>query len=251
MTTDELINKINPDRGYERWVTVGNALYHAGETFETWDRWSSGSVKYSKAYAEQRWLGFAHERPVSLEEVKQFATEEDSVRRAPWIRQLWAADTEEKLARVTAGIRADYLLEDGDRAILRRELQKAWRTNTGQVIIHNKAKQLIVSPKRARAVEVIEKDQELLGKCFGHLGVSPEVIAFPHLIVAMTKVTGRPVETAEARKFMSRTGYHRYGSVLWNGASVLMFTAFRVVYRKENHQELRLILASYHKLTQR
>ena len=28
-------------------------------------------------------------------------------------------------------------------------------------------------------------------------------------------------------------------------------SAFRVVYRKENHQDLRLILASYHKLTPR
>ena len=66
----DMLGYLDPDCGYDDWVTAGMAIHHAtdGTGFDLWDTWSNGSDKYpGKAKLGQHWHSFGKSaNPVTL-----------------------------------------------------------------------------------------------------------------------------------------------------------------------------------------
>lgn len=242
----ELINRIDPDRGYARWLKVGNALRHAGESFETWDRWSAGSDKYSEAYARQRWEGFGSEPKVSIEELHEMATSEP-VRRAPLVRKLWACTNEAELRTVASEIQVDLSIEDGDRVLLTNELRRAWSAILGSSLPHPTAKQLV----RAQREMTMAKAHELFSKCCSYPGVTPEVVLTAPFLEAMAEVLGRRITGDEAKHLLLKAGFVRYGPISWRGLKTAAYVVFPRPRSVVRDLELVAIVEDYQRLTGR
>ena len=58
-----ILNKIDPDESYDRWVKAGMGLYHQfngkAEGLEIWDEWSSQGQKYKIGECEEKWKTFS------------------------------------------------------------------------------------------------------------------------------------------------------------------------------------------------
>ena len=58
-----ILNKIDPDESYDRWVKAGMALSHQfdgkAEGLEIWDEWSSKGQKYKPGLCEEKWKTFS------------------------------------------------------------------------------------------------------------------------------------------------------------------------------------------------
>lgn len=245
MNLDELIENIDPDRGYARWLKVGNALFHAGASFETWDRWSSGSAKYSMAYARMRWDDFKGEPAVGIEALEELAAEGDSVRRAPWVKKLWACTNEAELRAVAADIQSELTIDAGDRVLLAKELQKAWRLRLGEEPRIKIIRQMIQPITRGRSDSAVAKAQKLFQQCLGHFGVTPEVVSVKHMLPVLSHVLGRQVTLVEVRRNLLLLGFHKYGIVRWREDNIRAYTVFRMERSEENSAEIREILDSY------
>lgn len=245
----KVLERIDPDRGYVRWCRVGNVLYHAGVGYEVWDRWSSGSRKYSEAYAKERWDAFAKEPALPLTVLDELATESEPVPRLPWRRRLLSALSEEALRGVADEIRADQTLDYHDRLHLAAELRKVWRLVTGIRLPAEVSRNMLLQQRRKGAAPTTRgKALSTLKRCIGQPGVTEEVVSQWHLLRAYTKLVEREAFKFEAVKLLDYTGFKRYGSVKWDGRECQVWTLFPYETSLENDAVLADILSSYQAL---
>lgn len=72
-----LLDYIDPDYSYERWVQVGMALQSEGYSCAVWDEWSSKGAKYHEGECLKKWPTFKEETetPVTGATITQLAKE--------------------------------------------------------------------------------------------------------------------------------------------------------------------------------
>jgi len=244
----ELLSRINPDRGYAQWRRVGNALFHAGESFETWDAWSSGSAKYSRAYALGVWEAFRDEPRVPLTDLEEIATERVPGPRAVWSARIRAAASVDDLNKIVEELRLDRSVDDGDRELLARELATLWpyfgeRKRLGGLMMQLKPPALTLKE------EIDDRAADLMWRCQAYRGVSPRVVSLSCLQEAMAEVMGRRVPPEKARRLLECLGFKYYGQSVWDGKHHRFFTPQAMEKTKENSNLLRFILNSYQALT--
>jgi hypothetical protein len=60
-TVDDLrdhLSYISPDVGYDDWINVGMAIHDSGFSFDEWNNWSMGGVKYNAHEMQAHWKSF-------------------------------------------------------------------------------------------------------------------------------------------------------------------------------------------------